>query len=138
MSPRIEGPIPEHVKPLMSPEDRRQFGKSARTWEEAEAARFAISEKELQKQIFLYLRMREIPFVNSRMDRRPTIQCGAADFVACFKGRCIAVECKVGGNTLSDEQEAFKRQILANGGIHLICSNLGQVKAVLDSLEIDA
>lgn len=29
----------------------------------------------------------------------------------------------------------FKSRFLRNGGIHLICSNLGQVKEVLDDLE---
>jgi len=127
--------LPENYLKCMTPQQRRQFGKGGMTAAEATAKAEARSERELQRQISQYLDMRDIPYSNSRMDKRTTTPVGNPDYWICFKGRCIAVECKMPGRKLTPEQQCFKARFYEHGGIHLTCYNLGMLKAVLDDLE---
>lgn len=60
---------------------------------------------------------------------------GAPDMVACYKGRFIAIEAKVGHNTLSHWQIAHKERIEAAGGIYIVAYSVDDVATVLDTLD---
>lgn len=130
----ITGPIPQHIAEKMSPEDRRQFGKAGRTWEEAEAARFAIGEKELQRMIMAYLKMRDIFPICSGMHKSTSTPCGTPDFLLAVKGKAVAFEVKSATGTLSEDQEFVRRQLEANGWRYVVVQSVGQVKEVVDDL----
>lgn len=49
---------------------------------------------------------------------------GVSDILACYKGRLIAIEVKIGKDRLSPEQEGFLANIDATGGITCIARDL--------------
>src|SRR3990172_3171371 len=48
---------------------------------------------------------------------------GVSDVLACFQGRLIAIEIKIGKDRLSDEQIGFTRNIIHAGGIAFIATS---------------
>lgn len=54
---------------------------------------------------------------------------GVADVLGCFKGRFIAVEVKIGRDTLSPEQEGFIANIRHVGGIAFVAKDYDQFLA---------
>lgn len=49
---------------------------------------------------------------------------GVADILACYKGRLIAVEVKIGKDRLSPEQEGFLKNIEHYGGSSCVARTL--------------
>jgi hypothetical protein len=47
-------------------------------------------------------------------------QPGTSDVLACFRGRFLGVEIKVGGDTQRDKQGSFQRAVEAAGGIYVL------------------
>src|SRR3990167_3031974 len=48
---------------------------------------------------------------------------GVSDILACYKGRLVAVEIKIGKDRLSDEQIGFMRNIQHVGGIAFVATD---------------
>jgi len=48
---------------------------------------------------------------------------GVADVLACYRGRLIAVEIKIGKDSLSDEQDGFLKNIIAAGGLAVVAKD---------------
>lgn len=62
---------------------------------------------------------------------------GVSDILGVLPGgRFLAVECKVGRNKLSDEQQFFIDRILGMGGVAWVIRNVGELDANLRSLGI--
>ena len=51
---------------------------------------------------------------------------GVSDVLACFRGRLIAIEIKIGKDHLSDEQIGFMKNIIHTGGIAIIATSYEQ------------
>ena len=51
---------------------------------------------------------------------------GVSDVLACFRGRLIAIEIKIGKDRLSDEQIGFMRNIEHVGGIAFVAGNFDE------------
>lgn len=67
-------------------------------------------------------------FDSKRMQFRASAKKGVADILACFKGRLVAVEIKIGHDRLSDEQEGFIRNVLAAGGVAFVAKDFDGFK----------
>ncbi len=99
--------LPEKMLRRLCPEDRAALGKAGRTAGECEVVRATCAEKELQRQIEADLNRRELFFVRSRMDRRTSVRVGLPDFLIILPGGfCLAIEVKVQGGVVSDDQKA--------------------------------
>lgn len=71
-------------------------------------------ERELHDQLERWLRVHEkgpIPYVHSRMDRKPTIRPAWPDFSVFFNERACCVEFKVGDNKLTVDQEKLHGEL---------------------------
>ncbi len=55
---------------------------------------------------------------------RPAAKKGVSDVLACYKGKLIAVEIKIGKDRLSPEQDGFQRSIQSARGIALVVKDL--------------
>ena len=62
-------------------------------------------------------------FDTKQMHFRAAAKKGVADVLACFRGRLIAVEIKIGTDRLSDEQDGFIRNVEAAGGVAFVARN---------------
>lgn len=135
---KIVGPIPEHILSKMNPEDRAPMGKAGLTQAELDVRTNARNEKELQAQVENLLRLRDIFFVRSRMDRPTTTRRGTADFVLAYRSVPVALECKVGANVQTEEQKRVEFQMRANGWFYIIVRHIDDVIAVLKMFDAEA
>ena len=72
---------------------------------ETESKAEAKAEKEMHEQFTSWLRVKALPFVHSRMDRKSTIQEGWPDFTVILPdGRVMCIEFKMPGKALDSEQ----------------------------------
>ncbi len=65
-------------------------------------------------------------FDSKRAIFRASAKKGVSDILACFRGRLIAVEVKIGKDKLSDEQLGFMNNIIHAGGRAFISSDFEQ------------
>lgn len=110
--------IPQNIAKLMSPEDRKAFGKGALTAEDALAKAEVTNERELQKQIVGLLRLKGIEPIVSRMDKRTSNNLGTPDIIFAVVGVAneavcddpifaCAFECKFAKSALSLDQQCM-------------------------------
>ena len=126
--------LPENFRNKLCPEDKNALGVAGLCMEELMLRYECKSEKALQRQISQYLRLHEIPFRQSRMDRKTTTKRGVEDFSICLppSGRYLAVEVKMPGKDPTPEQAAELEAIRAAGGIAVVIHSLAELKTVLD------
>jgi hypothetical protein len=61
---------------------------------------------------------------------------GTADILACYRGRALAVECKIGKAYLRAEQAAFAHVWMKAGGWHVTArNNLAELALTLGSID---
>jgi hypothetical protein len=84
------------------------------------------AERELHEMFERWLRLREIPFVHSRMDKRTTIAVGWPDFTALHRGKGLCVEFKADGGTLSDLQKVRLLGLERAGVPYLVTTDAGE------------
>jgi len=94
----------------MTPEDRAAIGQctAAETVEQWEIR----NERDLHKAIRSLLSLRDIEFIESRMDKRTTTHKGVPDFIFAVNGQAIAWECKSPTGKLSDVQERMLERLM--------------------------
>ncbi len=51
----------------------------------------------------------------------------------CHSGKMIAIECKRPGEKLSADQEAFRDNVTARGGLYIVAHSVGELQAALRS-----
>lgn len=62
---------------------------------------------------------------------------GVADILGCLPGgRFLAIECKAGKGRLSPAQVEFQRDIIRQGGLHIVAYRVEDVIEVLEAEEI--
>jgi DNA anti-recombination protein RmuC len=105
------------------------------TQAEVEEANQALAEKKLHELIESLLRQRNYHYLHARMDRKTTLRKGAPDFIIILPGeRCLMVEVKVDGNTLSEDQIRYAAEYhLQTGGIVHLVRSLGDLLCLLPS-----
>src|SRR5438105_3384705 len=83
------------------------------------------TEKLLQEQIANWLRQHDTWFCRSRMDRKTSNGLGTPDFLFTWPYQRggfapVAVECKIGNATLSEEQERVRKEMLDCGWFYFV------------------
>lgn len=123
----------------MSKEDRSHMGRAGLTAVEADGKQAEKSERDVQKQIANWLRLKGIFFVWSRMDKKTTNYCGTPDFIFSYveqyrvfecvrpMARPMAIEVKFGKGKLSEEQEKVMEQMKKNGWRYHVVHSLKEV-----------
>jgi len=103
--------LPENILRCMTPEDRAELGQrtSAETVEEWEIR----NERDLHKAIRSLLSLRDIEWVESRMDKRTTQRKGVPDFIFSVNGQAIAWEIKTPAGKLSLVQERMLERLMS-------------------------
>ena len=123
--------MPVIILSKMSEADRKKLGKAGMTASEASAAFAAKNERELQRQIASELLRRSIWFTQSATNKRTTNRVGTPDFLACIKGRFIAIEVKFGAGRLREEQASALADIERNGGAASVVRSFQDFRAFL-------
>lgn len=62
-------------------------------------------------------------FDTKQMHFRASAKKGVSDVLACYKGILVAIEVKIGKDTLSDEQKGFMRNIEHAGGYAIVATD---------------
>jgi hypothetical protein len=127
--------LPDKILRLLSPVDRRSLGKAGLTAHEALAVARVKSERDLQNLIESYFNLRGVVAIRSRMDRKTTTPVGTPDFLLALRGQAIALEAKLPGENLSDEQKAMKEAMTGppNNWRWVTVSSLASVKELLQA-----
>ena len=73
------------------------------------------SEKLVHHTFEAWLRLNEIPFIHSRMDKKSTIRVGWPDFSIFSEGKTVFVEFKQAGKQLTPEQMAVANELISKG-----------------------
>jgi hypothetical protein len=107
--------LPENVLKRMIKEERIKLGKAGLTMDEINESNEVKSERELQKHCANLLRLREIPFHVSRIDKRSTGTIGWPDFTFALEGKPVAWECKTATGKVRPEQVALHTLMRACG-----------------------
>lgn len=110
--------VPERIKALMCNQDRQAlFGASGAsvplgTPPAAKRQRDMLTRQEKQDHIDLenWLNQHELFKVHSRMDQKTSNEKGIPDFVIGLGGRLIAIEFKLPGKHLTQEQQEQRRK----------------------------
>lgn len=104
------------------------------------------SEKAMQAEIQAYCDLRGWFCSRARMDKRSTLRTGTPDFVICLPftrgvtnvGLFVAIECKMKGNILSEDQFRERAKILAGHGEYLVAYSSKQAIDTLKQLAGEA
>lgn len=131
--------LPENILKCLSKEQREPLGKGFKTSAEANAKFEAKNEREIQKHIANYLRLKGIWFAQSRTDKKTTTALGQPDFIAsCWLmsgnkliPRPIAFEVKYQNGKLSDIQEKVKNHMELCGWEVFVVRSLQEVIEIL-------
>lgn len=125
--------IPEHLLKRMNTADRAKLGKAGRTNDEIAIINQARQECQLQEQVAAYLRLRGVRwFYRARMDRRTTAPVGTPDFLFVCRGKAYALEVKVPGGRVSDEQTETLLMMRADGWCAEVVRSIADVKKILE------
>jgi hypothetical protein len=73
------------------------------------------TERKLHHMFEAWLRLNEIPYVHSRMDKKSTIRVGWPDFSIFSEGKTVFVEFKQAGKELSPEQIVVTAELISEG-----------------------
>lgn len=118
----------------MSPTDRALIGRPALTRPERQEKAGIAQERDLHKLIWNELLRREIFAIHSRMDKRTTNAVGTPDFCMAINGRPVAMEVKLPGNTLSDDQEKVRSRMIRNGWLYFVVFSFDEAISAIESL----
>lgn len=64
-----------------------------------------MKEAQLHQALMAWLDKHRVPYRHDRTDKRTVTTVGEPDFLITYMSRCLYIECKVGKNKLSPEQE---------------------------------
>jgi hypothetical protein len=125
--------LPDKILRLLSPADRRSLGVAGLTADEALDAARIKSERDLQNQIESYFNLRGVVAIRSRMDKATRTKKGTPDFMLALRGHAIALEAKLPGEELREEQADMKRKMTdeINGWEWVTVNSLDAVKSLL-------
>jgi hypothetical protein len=119
-------PLPDHVLKLIDPQERRKLGKGFETMPEIQQRVEVDNERKLHRQIENLLRLKNVVFFHSRIDKKTTRPKGEPDFLfSVFLDKPnkvdplnvtlipvpVAWEVKVGNLKLRPEQEEMLRRM---------------------------
>ena len=132
--------LPQSFIEKIAPADRKALGQ--KTVAERNAGISVKWEREIHKQIQNDLHRRGIFAVHSRCDKRTTQQKGVPDFLMALwdaeKGcaRPVAIEVKMPGESLTDDQEYVCGKMNSNGWDYYIVFSFEHYCAVLAKYDV--
>ncbi len=139
--------LPDKIKRLMSPEDRKSLGKAGMTAEEALLAAKVRIEKDLQNVVEGWLGTKGITVLRARMDKKTTNKRGQPDLLFVVKPPVsgswqgphplvypCAWECKMPGEELEEEQVKMAARLTADGWHWMIITSLDDAIAELRTM----
>lgn len=137
MRPSLQtGILPQNIVERMTPADRAAL--SQKSSAELREAAIAKDERQLQNQIANYLRLHNIWFAQSRMDRRTSNTVGTPDFLFCYEHYFVAWEVKCPwSQNLRAEQAKARDGIMAQGGDWRLITSLAEAQEHLRELDGD-
>lgn len=129
--------LPLNFLKRMSPESRRPLGKAGILPQEAEAARQAKGERDLQTTLTGYLRTRGITTLVAPFGKKSRMREGWPDITFALYGRACAWEVKFEHGKLSAEQAKTHNEMVAppNNWRVAIIRSVEEAKAFLDLLQ---
>ncbi len=86
-----------------------------------------LAEKEIHKLVLAWLGQHDIFPIHSRMDRKTTQIVGIPDFLFCYHGKPWAIEIKMPGKGLREEQQWCMDKLAANGWNCRVCHSLQEM-----------
>lgn len=138
--------LPENIRKCMPKEDRKVL--DTPTLSESDEKALWAKEKKLQEQVASLLRLKNIWYHRSRMDKKTRGPKGTPDFLFSFNARRwthdgglvyqavpIAWECKVDNKPLTDDQADTQDLMIQNGWNFRTIYSLEGAKRHLDELE---
>jgi hypothetical protein len=143
--------LPESFLRCMRPKDRAELGRAGQLQVEVDAKAEVKSERDLQRLIDQYLRLRGVVPIRSRMDRKTSNNVGTPDFLFAVRGRrwdggdqrvietvACAFEVKLPGKKLDPEQEKMRVAMTKppNGWHYHVVHSVEEVKAILDRIQL--
>lgn len=126
--------LPDSILKRITPADRKLAGLPGPLAETVKAAADKADlrrEKELQRDIENWLRLRGITAIRSRMDRKTSNNCGTPDFLFAVRGQAVAIEVKLPGCSLSDDQIRIRQGMIADGWNYSVVTSLDEAIAVV-------
>ncbi len=63
---------------------------------------------------------------------------GLSDIIGCYRGRFLAVECKMPGNKPTDQQRGFLDAVQQAGGLAAVVYEVAEVAELLDQADVHA
>jgi hypothetical protein len=143
--------LPDKIKRLLSPEDRKTLGKAGETTEEMLRNAAIKTEKDLQNVIEQYFNLKGIVAIRSRMDVPTTNNKGCPDFLVVVRSPdairiqtelgfrvglevyAIAMEVKLPGEKLSADQEEMRARMIypPNGWRWFTVHSVAEVREAL-------
>jgi hypothetical protein len=127
--------LPESFLRCMDKQDRKPMGKAGLTLVEVFTKERAKNERQLQDSIAAYLRLREIPFYQARMDRKTTGKVGWPDFTFPYCGRFVALEAKLPGEMPTSEQNGVLLALMKQGAYVKIVHSLAEAVACIREVD---
>jgi hypothetical protein len=107
--------IPENLLKLMSPADRRQYGRAGWTLAEVQERVDGRLERKEHVIVVSWCALNEIPCRHDRTDRKTTGNLGWPDFTIIYAGNALLGEMKIGRNKLSTDQTRVIGTLSATG-----------------------
>lgn len=125
--------LPESFLNKMAAADRKLLGRPALLASERQAQAGLKLEREIHKLIWNELLRRGIFAIHSRTDKRTTNAVGLPDFCMAINGHPVAIEVKLPGEKLTEEQEAVSRRMVQNGWQYFIVYSFEEAIVVINS-----
>lgn len=128
--------IPDQMKSKIDPKYRKgALRRLAPTASEVNAKVAHKHEKEIQDDVYSYLERNRWAFTWSPMNRKTRAKIGTPDFIGCTpSGKFFAVECKLQGNVLSEEQRRFLERVQESSGAWIVARSSQQALEFLKGL----
>jgi hypothetical protein len=105
--------IPESLLKLMSPADRRQFGRAGWSMADVQERVDLRLERKEHNIVTAWCRRHEIPCVHSATHKRPTNNIGLPDFIILYANHALPGEMKIGRRKLSESQQRMVAELRA-------------------------
>ncbi len=75
-----------------------------------------------------------IPYIHSHPYRKTTIGKGAPDFIICYQGHTLWIECKTATNKLSPDQIAFKMLLEMQHAEYYVVRSMAYFHGIIDEI----
>jgi Nuclease-related domain len=132
---------PMGIKVNQAPDDFvSKLEDSPKGWisgKEAQEKFKAGEERKFQAEVANYLVLHRIYFRKDRMDKKTRGKQGEPDFIVCYRGRFLGIECKTIAGKMSGEQVKAMADIIRSGGSFCMAKSLSDVQGVLRQIDAE-